>query len=73
MCVVAGEYEGQESTIPSSAISGGSVAAERLYRTPRTLAPFYNRPDSLVLMPLVSSQIPPREEVSEVLSFREPE
>ena len=76
--VVAGEYEGPESTVPSSAISGGSVAMERSYRTSGTLAPvfpflglpstgalrllyffsFYNRPDSLVSMPLVSSQVP---------------
>ena len=73
---VAGEYEGPESTVPLSAISGGSVAAERSYRTSGTLAPvfpflglpstgalpllyflsLYNRPDSLVSMPLVSSQ-----------------
>ena len=36
MCVTErsrGEYEGLESTVPSSAISGGSVAAEWLYRT----------------------------------------
>ena len=32
-----GEYEGPESTVPSSAISGGSVAAERSYRTSWTL------------------------------------
>ena len=75
---VAGEYEGPESTAPSSAISGGSVAAERSYCTLGTVAPvfpflgspstgalrllyflsFYNLPDSLVLMPLVSSQVP---------------
>ena len=36
--VIAGEYEGPESTIPSSAISGGSMAAEQSYRTWRTLA-----------------------------------
>ena len=36
---IAGEYEGPESTIPSSVISGGSVAAERSYLTWRTLAP----------------------------------
>ena len=36
---ITGEYEGPESTAPSSAISGGSVAAERLYRTLWTLAP----------------------------------
>ena len=34
-----GEQEGPESTAPLSAISGGSMAAERLYRTPGTLAP----------------------------------
>ena len=75
---VVGEYDGPESTASSSAISGGSLAAERSYRTLGTLAPvflflgspstgalrllyflsFYNRPDSLVLMPLVSSQVP---------------
>ena len=36
---ITGEYEGSESTVPSSAISGGSVAAERSYRTWQTLAP----------------------------------
>ena len=36
---IAGEYEGPESTVPSSAISGSSMAAERSYRTRRTLAP----------------------------------
>ena len=36
---IAGDYEGPESTVPSSAISGGSMAAERLYRIWRTLAP----------------------------------
>ena len=35
------EYEGPESTAPSSAISGGSVAAERSFRTPGTLAPVF--------------------------------
>ena len=75
---IAGEYEGPESTAPLSAISGGSVAAERSYRTLGTLAPvfpflgslstgalrllyflsFYNRPNSLVLMALVLSQVP---------------
>ena len=30
---IAGEYEGLESTVPSSAISGGSMAVERSYRT----------------------------------------
>ena len=39
--VVAGKYEGPESTVPSSAISGGSVAAERLYHTSGTLAPVF--------------------------------
>ena len=38
---VAGEYEGPESTIPSSAISGGSVAAERSYRTLGILVPVF--------------------------------
>ena len=75
---VAEEYEGPESTAPSSAISSGSVAAEWSYRTLETPAPvfpflgspstgalcllyflsFYNRPHSLVLMPLVLSQVP---------------
>ena len=75
---VAGEYEGPESTAPSSPFSGGSMAGERSYCTLGTLAPvfpflgspstgafqllyflsFYNRPDSLVLMPHVSSQVP---------------
>ena len=75
---VAGEYEGPESTTPSSAFSGGSMVAERSYSTLGTPAPvfpflglpstgalrllyflfFYNRPDCLVLMPLVSSQVP---------------
>ena len=36
---IAGEYEGPESTAPSSAISGGSVAAEQSYHTLWTLAP----------------------------------
>ena len=39
--VTGGEYEGPESTAPSSAISGGSVAAERSYRTSGTLAPVF--------------------------------
>ena len=75
---VAGEYEGLESTAPSAAFSGGSVAAKRSYHTLGTLEPvllfpgspstgalrllfflsFYNSPDSLVLMPLVSSRVP---------------
>ena len=38
---VAGEYEGPESTVPSSTISGGSVAAERSYCTSGTLAPMF--------------------------------
>ena len=38
---VTGEYEGPESTALSSAISGGSVAAERSYRTSGTLAPVF--------------------------------
>ena len=38
---VTGEYEGPESTVPSSVISGGGVAAERLYRTSGTLAPVF--------------------------------
>ena len=74
----AGEYEGPESTVQSSAIFGSSVAAERSYHTSGTLAPvflflgspstgalrllyffsFYNHPDSLISMPLVSSQVP---------------
>ena len=36
---ISGEYEGPESTVPSSAISSGSVAAERSYLTWRNLAP----------------------------------
>ena len=36
-----GEYEGPESTVPLSAISGGSVAAERSYRSSGTLAPVF--------------------------------
>ena len=36
---IAGEYEGPESTAPSSVISGGSVAAERSYPTLWTLTP----------------------------------
>ena len=36
---IAGEYEGPESTATSSAISGGSVAVERSYRTSGTLVP----------------------------------
>ena len=36
---IAGEYEGPESTVPSSAISGGSMATERSYCTWGTLAP----------------------------------
>ena len=38
---VTGEYEGPESTAPSSTISGGSVAAIRSYRTSGTLAPVF--------------------------------
>ena len=38
---VTGEYEGPESTVPSSAISGGSLAAERSYCTSGTLAPVF--------------------------------
>ena len=70
---------GPKSTVPSSAIPGGSVAAERSYRTSGTLIPefpvlggvcktgalcllyvlsFYNRPDSLISTPFVSSQVP---------------
>ena len=41
---IAGEYEGLESTAPSSTISGGSVAAERSYRTLWTLAPVFPVP-----------------------------
>ena len=40
---VTGEYEGPESTVPSSAISGGSLAAERSYCTSGTLAPVFFR------------------------------
>ena len=36
---IAGEHEGPESTVPSSAFSGGSVAGEQSYRTQQTLAP----------------------------------
>ena len=36
-----GEYEGPESSEPSSTFSGGSVAAEQLYRTSGTLAPVF--------------------------------
>ena len=36
---IVGEYEGPEGTVSLSPISGGSVAAERSYRTLRTLAP----------------------------------
>ena len=36
---IMGEYKGLESTVPSSAISGGSVAAEWSYPIQRTLAP----------------------------------
>ena len=39
--VTGAEYKGPESTAPSSAISVGSMAAERLYRTPGTLAPVF--------------------------------
>ena len=38
---VTGEYEGPESTAPSSAISGGSVAAERSYLTSGTIGPVF--------------------------------
>ena len=45
MCVTGqsqgGEYEGPESTAPSSAIFGGSLAAQWLYRTSGTLAPVF--------------------------------
>ena len=67
--------------VPSSAIPGGSVAAERSYLASGTLTPvfpvpggggvcetgalcwlyvlsFYNRPDSLISRPFVSSQVP---------------
>ena len=89
-----GEYEGPESTAPSSAISGGSVAAERLYRTPGTLAPVFpilglayalgpyacSISFLFIIVPVPSLACTlyhsifrsPREEVSEVLSFREP-
>ena len=36
---IVGEYEGPENAVPSSAILVGSMAAERLYRTRRFLAP----------------------------------
>ena len=70
---------GPKSTVPSSAIPGGNVAAERSYRALGTLTPvfpvpggvcetgalcwlyllsFYNRPNSLISRPFVSSQIP---------------
>ena len=70
---------GPKSTVPLSAIPGGSVAAERSYRTSGALTPvfpvpggvcktgalcwlyvlsFYNRPDSLISRPFVSSQVP---------------
>ena len=73
---------GPKSTVPSSAIHVGSVAAERLCRALGTLTPgfpvpgggggsarpgpyagsmsflFYNRPNSLISRPFVSSQIP---------------
>ena len=38
---VVEEYESLESTVPLSAISGGSVAEERSYRTSGTLAPVF--------------------------------
>ena len=38
---VTGGVRGSRSTAPSSAISGGSVAAERSYRTSGTLAPVF--------------------------------
>ena len=71
---------GPKSTSPSSAIPGGSVAAERSYRVSGALTPvfpvpgggvcetgalcwhyvlsFYNRLDSLISRPFVSSQVP---------------
>ena len=36
---IVGEYEGPESAVPSSAISGGSVAVERSYRTLAPVVP----------------------------------
>ena len=36
---ITGEYEGPESTTPSSAICVGSVAVERSYHTSETLVP----------------------------------
>ena len=39
-----GEYEGLESTTPSPSISGGNVAAERLYRISGTPAPIFPVP-----------------------------
>ena len=41
---VAGEYEGPESTAPSSAISGGSVAA-------KTVVPYFGDSLTCVLVP----------------------
>ena len=38
---VTGGVRGSRSTAPSTAISGGSVAAERSYRTSETLAPVF--------------------------------
>ena len=44
-----GEYKGPESTAPSSAISGGSVAAEQSHRTSGTLAPlFYHQTSTCI-------------------------
>ena len=39
---VTGVVRGSRSTAPSSAISGGSVAAERSYRTSGTLTPVFH-------------------------------
>ena len=73
--------QGPKSTVPSSAIPGGSVAAEQSYPASGALTPvfpvpgggggcetgalcwlyvlsFYNRPDSLISRPFVSSQVP---------------
>ena len=38
---VTGGVQGSRSTAPSSTMSGGSVAAERSYRTSGTLAPVF--------------------------------
>ena len=46
---VKGEYKGPESTVPSSAISDGSMAAKQSYRTSGILAlvfPFLGSPSA---------------------------